>query len=105
MTSSTRTHLTSVHTVAVPVTDQDRALAFYAGVLGCEVRLDGSYGPGARWLEVALALIQLSARVKMQASVTPVSPRRRIHASVECACVIPSTVTPVMAARHAKARM
>ena len=54
MTStSRRTHLTSVHTVAVPVTDQDRALAFYVGVLGCEVRLDGSYGPGARWVEVA----------------------------------------------------
>jgi catechol 2,3-dioxygenase-like lactoylglutathione lyase family enzyme len=54
MTSTTpRTHLTSVHTVAVPVTDQERALAFYVGVLGCEVRLDSSYGPGARWLEVA----------------------------------------------------
>ncbi len=54
MTGTTRrTHLTAVHTVAVPVTDQDRALAFYVDVLGCEVRLDGSYGPGARWLEVA----------------------------------------------------
>ncbi len=54
MTSTTpRTHLTSVHTVAVPVTDQDRALAFYVDVLGCEVRMDASYGPGARWLEVA----------------------------------------------------
>jgi catechol 2,3-dioxygenase-like lactoylglutathione lyase family enzyme len=54
MTSTTpRTHLSAVHTVAVPVTDQERALAFYVGRLGCEVRLDGSYGAGGRWLEVA----------------------------------------------------
>ena len=53
MTSTTPTHLTDVHTVAVPVTDQERSLAFYVDVLGCEVRRDASFGAGARWLEVA----------------------------------------------------
>ena len=40
-------------TVIVPVTDQDRALEFYVGTLGFEVRIDGPFGDGGRWLEVA----------------------------------------------------
>lgn len=59
------THLTGVHTVAVPVADQDRALAFYTGTLGLEVRMDGELQEGFRWIEVAppgaatsLALVQ-----------------------------------------------
>jgi catechol 2,3-dioxygenase-like lactoylglutathione lyase family enzyme len=39
--------------VIVPVTDQDRALQFYVGTLGFEVRIDGEFAPGERWLEVA----------------------------------------------------
>ncbi|HUB69483.1 MAG TPA: VOC family protein [Acidimicrobiales bacterium] len=42
-----------VHTVAVPVTDQERALEFYSGTLGFEVRRDATFGAGDRWLEVA----------------------------------------------------
>ncbi|WP_353707846.1 VOC family protein [Cellulosimicrobium sp. ES-005] len=49
----TTTHLTGVHTVAVPVTDQDRALAYYTGALGFEVRMDGELQEGFRWIEVA----------------------------------------------------
>ncbi len=49
----TTTHLTGVHTVAVPVADQDRALAFYTGMLGLEVRMDGELQEGFRWIEVA----------------------------------------------------
>lgn len=37
----------------VPVGDQDRALEFYVGKLGFEVRLDGPFGDGDRWVEVA----------------------------------------------------
>jgi catechol 2,3-dioxygenase-like lactoylglutathione lyase family enzyme len=44
--------VTHVGTVIVPVADQDRALAFYAGTLGFEVRVDAPF-PGGRWLEVA----------------------------------------------------
>ncbi|MFD9366647.1 glyoxalase superfamily protein [Streptomyces sp. NPDC060020] len=40
--------------VTLPVTDQDRALAFYTDVLGFEVRADRQVGP-MRWLQVAPA--------------------------------------------------
>jgi catechol 2,3-dioxygenase-like lactoylglutathione lyase family enzyme len=46
--------VTGIRTVAVPVTDQDRALGFYTGTLGMEVRTDVPLGP-ARWIEVAPA--------------------------------------------------
>ncbi|MER7504509.1 VOC family protein [Nonomuraea pusilla] len=46
--------ITGVRTVAVPVTDQERALAFYVGALGMEKRLDAPLGQvGGRWIEVA----------------------------------------------------
>ncbi|MFE6969276.1 VOC family protein [Isoptericola sp. NPDC057653] len=44
---------TGVHTVAVPVRDQDAALAFYTGALGLEVRFDAELQPGFRWIDVA----------------------------------------------------
>ena len=44
--------ITGLHTVGVPVTDQDAALAFY-GALGFETCLDLPMGEGARWIEVA----------------------------------------------------
>jgi catechol 2,3-dioxygenase-like lactoylglutathione lyase family enzyme len=47
------TRITRVGTVILPVSDQDRALEFYVGTLGFEVRLDGSFGDGQRWIEVA----------------------------------------------------
>jgi len=50
----TRTHITGVHTVGIPVADQERALAFYIGTLGLEKRLDVPFGDG-RWVEVAPA--------------------------------------------------
>ena len=53
MTEKTGTRITQVRTVAVPVADLDRALAFYSGTLGFEVRLDAMFGPGQRWIEVA----------------------------------------------------
>ena len=45
--------ITGMHTVGLPVVDQDRAHAFYVGVLGFESRLDVPMGDGARWIEVA----------------------------------------------------
>lgn len=44
--------ITELATVVVPVTDQDRALAFYAGTLGLEPTADFEYAGGARWVEV-----------------------------------------------------
>jgi catechol 2,3-dioxygenase-like lactoylglutathione lyase family enzyme len=45
-------HITQSATVTVPVSDQDRAVAFYTGVLGFENRLDFTYDSGERWVEV-----------------------------------------------------
>jgi lactoylglutathione lyase len=52
--SGTSSRVTGVRTVAVPVTDQDRAVAFYVDVLGLELRLDAPLDElGGRWIEVA----------------------------------------------------
>ena len=45
--------ITHVGTVLVPVADQDAALGFYVGTLGFETRIDGTFGDGGRWIEVA----------------------------------------------------
>ncbi len=44
--------ITGVHTIGIPVTDQQAALDFY-GALGFEIRRDVPMGDGARWIEVA----------------------------------------------------
>jgi lactoylglutathione lyase len=50
------TPITDIRTVGVPVSDQDRALAFYVDTLGFETRLDMPVEQfGARWIEVAPA--------------------------------------------------
>ena len=48
-----KTHITEVRTVAVPVTDQDRALDFYVEKLGFEKRVDATFSGDRRWIEVA----------------------------------------------------
>jgi catechol 2,3-dioxygenase-like lactoylglutathione lyase family enzyme len=53
MSEQTRTHITGVRTVKIPVTDQDRALEFYTGALGFETRMDVRFGDDRRWVEVA----------------------------------------------------
>jgi len=50
-----QTRIHDLHTVGVPVRDQERALEFYVSVLGFEKRLDVTYGPAGRWIEVAPA--------------------------------------------------
>ena len=47
------TTLTDVRCVAVPVRDQDAALAFYVDHLGFEKRLDTPISDTMRWIEVA----------------------------------------------------
>ena len=51
--TETRTQITQVGTVIVPVSDQDRALEFYVEKLGFEKRTDAPFGEGERWVEVA----------------------------------------------------
>ena len=49
------TQISDVHTITVPVSNQDRALAFYVETLGFEKRMDVAFGQGQRWIEVAPA--------------------------------------------------
>jgi catechol 2,3-dioxygenase-like lactoylglutathione lyase family enzyme len=51
--NETRTRITQVGTVIVPVSDQDRAIEFYLEKLGFEKRGDTPYGDRERWVEVA----------------------------------------------------
>ena len=51
--SKTTTRIDKVGTVVVPVSDQDRAVAFYVDTLGFEKRTDVPFGNGYRWVEVA----------------------------------------------------
>jgi catechol 2,3-dioxygenase-like lactoylglutathione lyase family enzyme len=53
MATNSNTLITGVLTVGVPVSDLDKAIAFYTGTLGLEIRLDVPMGEGARWVEVA----------------------------------------------------
>lgn len=51
---SDKARIDGVRAVGVPVTDQDRALAFYVETLGFEKRLDAPMEQiGGRWIEVA----------------------------------------------------
>jgi catechol 2,3-dioxygenase-like lactoylglutathione lyase family enzyme len=51
--TATKTHITRLATIGVPVADQDRALRFYIDKLGFEKRMDVPFGDGQRWVEVA----------------------------------------------------
>jgi catechol 2,3-dioxygenase-like lactoylglutathione lyase family enzyme len=42
-----------VQVVSVPVSDQDRAIAFYTRTLGFELRTENTFAEGMRWIEVA----------------------------------------------------
>ena len=44
--------ITGVQLFSLPVSDQDRAKAFYVDVLGFEVVNDASMGPAMRWVQV-----------------------------------------------------
>jgi catechol 2,3-dioxygenase-like lactoylglutathione lyase family enzyme len=49
----TKTGITQIGTVIIPVAEQDKMVEFY-GTLGFEKRVDVPMGEGYRWVEVAL---------------------------------------------------
>jgi catechol 2,3-dioxygenase-like lactoylglutathione lyase family enzyme len=51
--TKSRTHITEVGVVMVPVSDQDKAIDFYVEKLGFEKRSDTPFGDDYRWVEVA----------------------------------------------------
>jgi catechol 2,3-dioxygenase-like lactoylglutathione lyase family enzyme len=44
--------LRQIAVVSVPVSDQDRAKAFYVDTLGFELQADNPFGDGQRWVQV-----------------------------------------------------
>jgi catechol 2,3-dioxygenase-like lactoylglutathione lyase family enzyme len=52
MPTTTKTTISTIRTVAIPVTDQDRTLAFFED-LGFTKQLDEELQEGFRWIEVA----------------------------------------------------
>ena len=51
--TSTKTHVTKIGTVVIPVADQGGEIEFYVEKLGFEKRADVPFGNGERWVEVA----------------------------------------------------
>ena len=51
--TDTKTHITGVRTVSIPVDDQDAALRFYADTLGFTKLRDNPTPGGGRWIELA----------------------------------------------------
>jgi catechol 2,3-dioxygenase-like lactoylglutathione lyase family enzyme len=53
--TKTKTRISKVGTVIVPISDQERAIEFYVETLGFEKRMDVPMGDQYRWVEVAPA--------------------------------------------------
>lgn len=51
--TKSKTHISEVGAVMVPVSDQNKAIEFYVEKLGLEKRADTPFGGGNRWVEVA----------------------------------------------------
>jgi lactoylglutathione lyase len=51
--NATKTHITGVRTVSIPVDDQGAALAFYVDTLGFTKLRDSPTPGGGRWIELA----------------------------------------------------
>src|SRR3979411_1679831 len=67
-------HITEVGRVAVPASDQDRALEFYVGTLGFELRSDETFADGKmRWIEVVPAGSSTSIALTPPAEYAPPS--------------------------------
>jgi catechol 2,3-dioxygenase-like lactoylglutathione lyase family enzyme len=51
--NATKTHITGVRTISIPVDDQDAALRFYVETLGFTTLRDSPTPNGGRWIELA----------------------------------------------------
>ena len=74
----TTTRVTQVGTVIVPVSDQEKAIAFYTETLGFEKRLDVPMGDAMRWVEVAPAGAATSIAIVPPREGEPVGVETRI---------------------------
>ena len=66
---------TTLQSIAVRVVDQDRARDFYVDVLGCTLRIDTEFWPGARWVEVVPPGSTVGIVLLTEACGMPIGPR------------------------------
>src|SRR5580658_7248282 len=84
MTStSASTGVGSIGTVIVPVSDQDRAIAFYTEKLGFEKRADVPMGEAMRWVEVAPTGAETSIAIVPPREGEPTGVQTRVAFSTE----------------------
>ncbi len=67
----TQTTITDVGAVAIPVADQDKALAFYTETLGFETGIDAPTPNGGRWVTVTAPAGRVSISLIAASSETP----------------------------------
>ena len=46
-------NISRISVISIPVSDPDRAKAFYAETLGFDVLADSEFGDGRRWIQLA----------------------------------------------------
>jgi catechol 2,3-dioxygenase-like lactoylglutathione lyase family enzyme len=78
--TASKTHITGLITVGVPVADQERALDFYVSTLGFKTRRDVPFGP-MRWIEVG----PHSAAVSIALVTTPTASRVGVDTGIRLA--------------------
>ena len=76
------TTITTIRTVAIPATDQDRSVAFFVDNLGFEKRMDAEIAKDFRWIEVAppgsdVSVAIVAASSELPAASTPASDSSR----------------------------
>lgn len=72
MTTQPNRHIHGIRTVGIPVSDQDRAVAFYRDVLGFDILMDMPLPQvGARWIEAAPAGAPVSVALVKTDAITP----------------------------------
>src|SRR5919204_415943 len=90
--TSQASQIVGIHTVGIPVTDQERALRFYVDVLGLDTRVDRPLGNGARWIEVGPA--QASVTLALEPARGGLELMSPAHTASACAGGMSVVVTP-----------
>jgi catechol 2,3-dioxygenase-like lactoylglutathione lyase family enzyme len=83
MSQPTGARITELATVAVPVSDQDRALEFYVGTLGFTKHRDIAFGGSQRWVEVAPTGVGTTIALVPAGEGAPVGPETGIRLITE----------------------
>jgi predicted enzyme related to lactoylglutathione lyase len=66
------TTITTVRTIAIAASDQDRTTEFFVEKLGFEKQMDAEFAPGFRWIEVAPPSSAVSIAIVAASEAMPV---------------------------------